>query len=162
MCWAAYVLTDSLLHNTTKPNTHDRYLDVSLGFREYRQVCKAIVRNFILGSTDAYVARYFGVFGDEEGGGFEELRGEEQQAHAQQSGHALGTAGWAYGFTQVDIGRLDGEAFERQLGASSQWHIYGGVYSVVVIDFGDGVPRITRKVMPPLGRKVRVCVVFVL
>lgn len=127
---------------------------MSLGFRDYRQVCKATVRNFMLGSTDAYVARYFCVFGDEEGGGFDELRGEEQQAHAQQSGHALGTAGWAYGFTQVDIGRLDGEAYERQLRASSQWHIYGGVYSVVVIDCSDGVVRIKREVMPPLGHKV--------
>lgn len=148
------VSTDLLLSMSTRRNTIHSYLKVSLGFRDYRQVCKAIVRNFMLGSTDPYVARYFGVFGDEEDGGFEERRGDDQQPFAQQSGHARGTAGSTYGFTQLDIGRLDGEAYERMLDASSQWHIYGGVYSVVEIDFSDGVARITRRIMPPLGHKV--------
>lgn len=128
---------------------------MAFGIRDYRQVCKAIVRNFILHATDPYLARYFGVYGDDDAGGLDERRDDAQQPFAQQSGHARGTAGFAYGFTQVDIGRLDGEAFERQLQASQQWHIWGGIYGPVAIDTSDGSSRIFRSIRPPLGHQVR-------
>lgn len=80
------------------------------------------MRNFILSHTDAYVARYFGVFDDDDNE-WEDYREDEQQAYAQQSDHTPGTAGFSYGKTQVDISRLDGEVYERMLKASQQWRI---------------------------------------
>ncbi len=142
----------SLYANTI---TNDRHLRIKWPFSEYRQCCKAIVRNCIIPvSKNPFLGYYFGVVGEEESGGSGELREDAQQPYAQQSGHSSETGGSAYGYTNIDVGKLDPENYERQMHASGQWHIWTGLYGPATIDVSSGTPVIRRGAMPALGREV--------